>query len=395
MENENKTPTLTDDELRNTMMKDRNSIGNMNTTISATKNNAFNLSLREADPEEKDIILQIKNNIDLTRVVSVLNYGLEAQEGITQSSEIMIKSLKLEDVGESGVLMENMLKDMRTVGVNDLKADTFLSKIPIIGDLLHASVRKVTSRFDTVADKINETKKLIIQQKHNLEKDLEDMENMYRENIRYVRKLELFLIAANEEIPHIYEREQALKDLALKTQDQLDTQNASDYAASVRLFEKRIDNLKIARINGLQMGVQIKLSGVGDTVFINDFIDLIHTVIPQWSAGFKLAASMTVKEKAFIISTAAKDFSNKQALSNAERVVQLVSNFKEAASRNILDLDTIKQVNALTIKAVEDNLSNYKMIKDNRIKLNSELETLESNLKNALLNTNRSQKENL
>lgn len=391
MENENKTPTLTDDELRKTMFKDKNN--HSNSTPLVVNNSVSDSSLRIPDQEEKETILQIRNNIDLTRIVSVLNYGLEAQEGITQSSETMIKSLKLEDVGGSGILMETMLKDMRTVGVNDLKPDTFLSKIPVIGDLLHASVRKVTARFDTVADKIDETKKLIIQQKRNLEKDLEDMENMYNENIRYVRRLELFLIAANEELPNIYQREQALKDLALRSQDQLDTQNAADYASSVRLFEKRIDNLKIARINGLQMGVQVKLSSRGDAVFINDFIDLINTVIPQWSIGFKLAASMTVKEKAFVISTAAKDFSNQQALSNAERVVQMVSNFKEAASRNILDLDTIKQVNVLTIKAIEDNLTNYKTIKDNRIKLNSELETLENNLKNALLNTNRTQKE--
>lgn len=391
MENENKTPTLTDDELRKTMFKDKNN--HSNSTPLVVNNSVSDSSLRIPDQEEKETILQIRNNIDLTRIVSVLNYGLEAQEGITQSSEMMIKSLKLEDVGGSGILMETMLKDMRTVGVNDLKPDTFLSKIPVIGDLLHASVRKVTARFDTVADKIDETKKLIIQQKRNLEKDLEDMENMYNENIRYVRRLELFLIAANEELPNIYQREQALKDLALRSQDQLDTQNAADYASSVRLFEKRIDNLKIARINGLQMGVQVKLSSRGDAVFINDFIDLINTVIPQWSIGFKLAASMTVKEKAFVISTAAKDFSNQQALSNAERVVQMVSNFKEAASRNILDLDTIKQVNVLTIKAIEDNLTNYKTIKDNRIKLNSELETLENNLKNALLNTNRTQKE--
>lgn len=391
MENENKTPTLTDDELRKTMFKDKNN--HSNSTPLVVNNSVSDSSLRIPDQEEKETILQIRNNIDLTRIVSVLNYGLEAQEGITQSSETMIKSLKLEDVGGSGILMETMIKDMRTVGVNDLKPDTFLSKIPVIGDLLHASVRKVTARFDTVADKIDETKKLIIQQKRNLEKDLEDMENMYNENIRYVRRLELFLIAANEELPNIYQREQALKDLALRSQDQLDTQNAADYASSVRLFEKRIDNLKIARINGLQMGVQVKLSSRGDAVFINDFIDLINTVIPQWSIGFKLAASMTVKEKAFVISTAAKDFSNQQALSNAERVVQMVSNFKEAASRNILDLDTIKQVNVLTIKAIEDNLTNYKTIKDNRIKLNSELETLENNLKNALLNTNRTQKE--
>jgi uncharacterized protein YaaN involved in tellurite resistance len=122
-------------------------------------------------------------------------------------------------------------------------------------------------------------------------------------------------------------------------------------------------------------------------MLMEDIQDIVHNTIPRWKRQFLIAISNCEKEKALRVTQALKDCINQQYVRNAEKLQALEEQIAANYQRGILDLDSLKEVNRLTIETLRATLNHYQEGRRQRVEADCVISHSEEALKQALLET--------
>lgn len=341
--------------------------------------------LKPASGQEIQFIENIKNNINIEDTTSIIKYGTEAQTAIANFTDGVLQHVKTKDVGETGKHLEAMIDEMNSISFDSIKAsDGFMANLPIIGYWVKKGVKKITGDFSTVQSKVVELMTTMSGQETILAKDIKMFDDFYNQTLAFVRNLELFIMAGELKVVDLKKEVEELKVIAEQTQDHLDAQKWSDKFKAVDRFERRLHNLKISRIASINSGSHIRMAQEADKMLIEDINDIINSTIPLWKNQFVMAISLLNSDKALKINKTVKDYTNKQYVDNANKLNGLVSQLGEEYQRGILDIDSLEQVNKLTIDTIQKSLSIHKNASVKRVEAEKRLTVMEDELKDAL-----------
>jgi len=337
--------------------------------------------------EQKQQAVVIADGFDPMDSVATITFGKEAMESITAFSDQVLEQVRAKDTGEAGDILEAMVSQMKGSRFEDIKPDSFLSKLPLIGELFE-TFGKFVKGFDSVKERLDELEQKLNAQGYRLEQDIIQLDGLYDENLNLLQQLDIYLEAGsvslerlnNEQIPQ-------LSELAEKSGDPVDSQKLRDLQQATGRLEKRLHNLKQARLAALQTAPQIRLSQEGNKMLMEDIQDIIHNTIPLWKRQFLIAISNYEKEKALKVTRTVKDYTNQQYLQNAQKLQSLEEQIAENYQRGILDLDTLKEVNKITIDTLNNTLKHYEEGRRVRREAEKAISQAEAELKQALMQT--------
>ncbi|WP_415881456.1 toxic anion resistance protein [Neptuniibacter sp. SY11_33] len=337
--------------------------------------------------EQQQRAVAISQDYDPLDSMATITFGKEAMESITAFSDQVLEQVRTKDTGEAGDILEAMVTQMKSSRFEDIKPDSFLSRLPLIGELFQ-TFGKFVKGFDSVKGRLDELEQKLNAQGHRLEKDIVQLDGLYDENLNLLQQLDIYLEAGqitldrlnNEQIPE-------LSKLAETSGDPVDSQKLRDLQQATGRLEKRLHNLKQARLAALQTAPQIRLSQEGNKMLMEDIQDIIHNTIPLWKRQFLIAISNYEKEKALKVTRTVKDYTNQQYLQNAQKLQSLEEQIAENYQRGILDLDTLKEVNQITIDTLNNTLKHYEEGRRMRQEAEKAITQAEEELKQALMQT--------
>ncbi|TDW57627.1 toxic anion resistance protein TelA [Oceanimonas baumannii] len=122
-------------------------------------------------------------------------------------------------------------------------------------------------------------------------------------------------------------------------------------------------------------------------MLMEDIQDICHNTIPLWKRQFLIAISNFEKEKALKVTRAVKDYTNQQYVRNAEKLQQLELDIAGNYQRGVLDLESLKEVNRITIDTLNSTLEHYREGRRQRAEAEREIGRAEEELKQALRQT--------
>ncbi|WP_415896337.1 toxic anion resistance protein [Neptuniibacter sp. QD72_48] len=337
--------------------------------------------------EQQQRAVAISQDYDPLDSMATITFGKEAMESITAFSDQVLEQVRTKDTGEAGDILEAMVTQMKSSRFEDIKPDSYLSRLPLIGELFQ-TFGKFVKGFDSVKGRLDELEQKLNAQGHRLEKDIVQLDGLYDENLNLLQQLDIYLEAGqitldrlnNEQIPE-------LSKLAETSGDPVDSQKLRDLQQATGRLEKRLHNLKQARLAALQTAPQIRLSQEGNKMLMEDIQDIIHNTIPLWKRQFLIAISNYEKEKALKVTRTVKDYTNQQYLQNAQKLQSLEEQIAENYQRGILDLDTLKEVNQITIDTLNNTLKHYEEGRRMRQEAEKAITQAEEELKQALMQT--------
>lgn len=377
-------------ELKNKLQKPEEMISQINENTLANYQKNGNLSTGIRGPEEEHeykLVEQFRSQINVGDSIQTIKFGTEAQTSLTKFADKLLSEVKLKDFGEAGEAIKSISKEIASLDESK-NQPTFLQSLlrPILGSNLSNMVKeKMQDRMDTAKDSIDRLVENLVIQNHHLSKDVYNLNNLYNENKKLVRQLELYIFAGLEEMPTIYKSLAKLQEIAKETGDISDGQNYADMYKAVDRFEKRINNLKRARLAAIQGATQIRLTEGTNTMLIEDINDVIDNVIPAWKRQFVQSISIDRQKTANEIVKVSKDSANLLYRKNADNMDQLVMEVGKGYARGIYDIESMQVVNASTIGTLKKTLSIHKEAKEAREKSEIELVKMEDELRQALI----------
>lgn len=330
--------------------------------------------------EEKKQVEEFVKQIDVANVKMVNSYGASAQKGIATFSSSITGTVKTKEFGDVG----DSLRELR-VAINS----TIVPEKKGIFGIFQKGKQKVTyliANYESAETNVRKIEKDLQRHQQVLTKDIYVFDQMYDMNLEFYKELTMYIIAGKKALELARSTKLVeLREKAESTQDQLDIQIYRDYDDACKRFEKRIFDLETTRLVSIQMAPQIRLLQNADQQVVDKLRSDVINTIPLWRNQMVLALGIEHTTRALNAQSAVDEMTNEMFRRNAETLKQGAIDAAVASERGIVDIETLKKVNADIITSINEVVKIHEEGSKKRAEAQEELGRIEDELKQALL----------
>lgn len=331
--------------------------------------------------EEKKMVDDFVEKIDINNSNSILQYGVGAQKKIADFSETALSNVKTKDLGEVGEMLSNVVNELKTFEATDEKKGFLgIFKKPV------EKFSQMKAKYDKVDGNVSKICTMLEKHQVQLLKDIAMLDKMYEINKVYFKELSMYILAGKkklnklqqEELPKLVERAQAsgLPE---------DAQATNDFVSLCDRFEKKIHDLELTRMISLQMAPQIRLIQNNDSLMSEKIQSTIVNTIPLWKSQIVLALGVAHSSNAAKVQNEVTNMTNELLRKNAETLKMSTIETAKASERGIVDIETLKITNESLITTLDEVLKIQIEGREKRKAAEAELQNIEEQLKTKLL----------
>lgn len=335
------------------------------------------------DQQELEVII---GEIDLKDRSSIMFFGSKTQEQMSAISEKMLDGVKNKDLGQAGNALNDMVTAIKGFDIDELNPNRkqgfwerlFGKAKPVVQFLnRYEDVRK---QIDTITDDME-------QHKTQLLTDVVTLDKLYDANLDFFHKLELYIAAGEEKLKRIEGTEipALVAQAEANNEDMMAAQALRDLRSARDDLERRIHDLRLTRQVAMQSLPSIRLVQENDKTLINKINSTLINTVPLWKN--QLAQAVTIFRMSDAADTVkrATDLTNDLLESNAENLRTANQEVRKQMERGIFDVESVRKANNSLIATINDSLQIAEEGKDMRAKAETEIQQMESELREALI----------
>ncbi|MDR7855705.1 toxic anion resistance protein [Tissierella sp.] len=332
-------------------------------------------------PEEKKIVEDFANQIDLNKSNQILQYGVGAQKKIADFSETALGNVKTKDLGEIGEMLSGVVTELKSFDVEE-EEKGFLGFFKKTSNKLTA----MKAKFDKAEVNVNKICEALEANQIQLLKDIAMLDKMYDLNKTYFKELSMYILAGKKKLAKVQEEElPALIEKSAASGLPEDAQAVNDLTAICNRFEKKIHDLELTRMISIQMAPQIRLVQGNDTIMAEKIQSTIVNTIPLWKSQMVLALGVTHSGQAARAQREVTDMTNQLLRKNAETLKMATIETAKESERGIVDIETLRITNESLISTLDEVMRIQIEGHQKRKEAEVELNRIEEELKTKLL----------
>lgn len=332
-------------------------------------------------PEEKKVVDDFAQKIDLKKSNEILQYGVGAQKKVSDFSESTLNNVKTKELGEIGDLLSGVVTELKKFN-DDKEEKKFLG-------IFKKPVNKLSDmkvKYDKAEVNVNKIVEALEKNQIQLLKDIAMLDKMYELNKTYFKELSMYVLAGKKKLDNVYNEELPLLiEKSKKSGLPEDAQAVKDLTELSNRFEKKIHDLELTRMISLQMAPQIRLVQNNDSIMAEKIQSTIVNTIPLWKSQMVLALGVHNSIEAAKAQREVTDMTNIMLRKNAETLKSSTIETAKESERGIVDIETLKVTNESLITTLDEVMRIQTEGRQKRREAEKELSRIEEELKNKLL----------
>ncbi|MCQ2423352.1 MAG: toxic anion resistance protein [Clostridia bacterium] len=331
--------------------------------------------------EERRIVEEFQQKIDITDSAMVMQYGAAAQQKVAGFSDAALQNVRTKDFGEVGDMMSKLVVELKGIEEPE-KTKGFLGLFKRARyniNVMQAKYDKAEVNVDKIVDALENHQVVLL-------KDISTLDKMYDMNLSYLKELTMYILAGKKRLQT--ERETTLVELVEKAKTSglpEDTQAANDFREKCERFEKKLYDLELTRTIAIQMAPQIRLVQNNDTLMTEKIQSTIVNTIPLWKSQMVIALGMAHSSQAMQAERAVNDMTNELLKKNAEALHQGTIEVARESERGIVDIETLTKTNEQLIQTLDEVQQIQAEGHAKRVQAEKELARMEGELRDKLL----------
>ncbi|MFQ9509905.1 MAG: toxic anion resistance protein [Lachnospiraceae bacterium] len=331
--------------------------------------------------EERRMVDDFVQKIDITNSNLVLQYGAGAQKKIADFSDSALNNIKTKDLGEVGELLTGVVAELKSFDVEEEEKGLF--------GFFKKTSNKLTNmraKYEKAEVSVNRICKVLEDHQVQLMKDVAMLDKMYELNKVYFKELSMYILAGKKKLAKI-EAEELPKIVQRASESGLpeDAQAANDLSSLCNRFEKKIHDLELTRMVSIQMAPQIRLVQSNDTLMSEKIQSTLVNTIPLWKGQMVLALGVTHSQQAARAQREVTDMTNELLRKNAATLKLATVETAKESERGVVDIETLKMTNESLISTLDEVLRIQTEGRNKRKEAEVELNRIEDELKRKLL----------
>lgn len=332
-------------------------------------------------PAEQQMVNEFAAKIDIENTNQILQYGAGTQKKMADFSDTALENVKMQDLGEIGDLITNVVAELRDFDAQDDggRFFGFFKK-------QSSKIENLKNKYDKAEVSIEKITDSLQQHQVRLLKDSAMLDKMYEQNLNYFKELTMYILAGKKKLEETRNGKLAeLKNKAMMSGLPEDAQAARDLDEKCNRFEKKLHDLELTRTIAMQTAPQIRLIQNNDTVMVEKIQTTIVNTIPLWKSQMVLALGIAHSAEAAQAQRQVTDITNELLRKNAEMLHTATVETAKESERGIADLETLQKTNADLIQTLDDVMRIQMEGRQKRQAAESEMRRMEDELKRKLL----------
>ena len=336
-------------------------------------------------PEERKMVNDFAEKIDITNSQMILQYGAASQKKLSDFSETALSRVKTKDMGETGELITNLISELQGFDATTEQPKGIFGFFKKTSN----SIEQLKTRYDSADKNVERIKAQLEDHQVTLMKDITMLDKMYELNLVYFKELTMYILAGKKKLAEVRANDlKAAQEKAQRTQLPEDAQAARDLADLCDRFEKKLYDLELTRNVSIQMGPQIRLIQSNDTMMAEKIQTTIVNTIPLWKNQMVLALGIAHSQQAMQAERAVTDATNELLKKNAATLKQGTIEIAKESERGIVDIETLQQTNKQLIETLDELNKIRADGKAKRANAEQELGRIEGELRQKMLEIN-------
>ena len=332
-------------------------------------------------PAEQQMVNEFAAKIDIENTNQILQYGAGTQKKMADFSDTALENVKMQDLGEIGDLITNVVGELRDFDAQDDggRFFGFFKK-------QSSKIENLKNKYDKAEVSIEKITDSLQQHQVRLLKDSAMLDKMYEQNLNYFKELTMYILAGKKKLEETRNGKLAeLKNKAMMSGLPEDAQAARDLDEKCNRFEKKLHDLELTRTIAMQTAPQIRLIQNNDTVMVEKIQTTIVNTIPLWKSQMVLALGIAHSAEAAQAQSQVTDITNELLRKNAEMLHTATVEIAKESERGIVDLETLQKTNADLIQTLDDVMRIQMEGRQKRQAAESEMRRMEDELKRKIL----------
>lgn len=354
--------------------------------VLAEPSNAL-VTLQEADAPASEQIKKRMAELDMSDTQSIISFGSNAQTELQQISQSMLAGVRNKDVGPAGDSLRGIVSTIRGFSVSELdvrRKQSWWERL--LGRA--APMAKFVARFEDVQGQIDKITDDLLAHEHVLLKDIESLDLLYEKTLNFYDELALYIAAGEEKLAELDTKTIPAKEAEVSAASEEDgvmkAQELRDMRSARDDLERRVHDLKLTRQVTMQSLPSIRLVQENDKSLVTKINSTLVNTVPLWET--QLAQAVTIQRSAEAAGAVrdANDLTNELLTSNAENLRSANKVIRQEMERGVFDIEAVKKANADLIGTIQESLEIADEGKRKRAEAETELQTMEAELKATL-----------
>ena len=343
------------------------------------------IAVTQLSEEQKAKAMTIAKTIDEKDLNTIINFGAETQQQVSDFANQMIANVKNKDTGSIGDSLNELL-----INLNELKPNALVAKdsnifLRIFGNI-RKSIQLAQMRFQEVGEQVDKISIKLATDKDGLLHDNAALEELYKRNKEFFDELNVYIGAGEMKIEELQQKliPEAMQK-AQETGDQMDVQVVNDLHQFLDRLEKRNHDLKLTRQMTIQQAPQIRLIQNTNQTLAEKIQSSITTTIPLWKNQIAIAMTLLRQKDAVTAQRQVSETTNQLIQKNSEMLKISTIETARENERGIIDLETLQKTQQNLIETLEETLQIQQEGRMRRKAAEIELNRLEGTMQQQLL----------
>lgn len=357
-------------------MSDNKTKENLDTIPNVEEQNDH-FDLVEADAQQIDTY---KNQIVALDNQSVMDYGREQQQQLSQYSDRMLQEVQKEDVKDIGKTLDKLMKQLNESDPDKLLPENqniftkMFNRTKEAVEKQFAHLTSVSAKIDSVSRELDSNQKI-------LKRDIQSLDALYEHNQAYFKDVSALVDAGELRLKELREHElQQLKDKASETGAQEDVQAVADMEDFIERLDKRVYDLQLSRDVALQSAPQIRMIQNINQSLAEKIQTSVMTSIPVWKNQMAIALALTNQRQVANSQKLVNDTTNDMIKKHSEMLKENAIRTAKENERAVIDVESLEESQANIKEAIQKTLEIKEQGQTKRKEAKVKLKDLEQQL---------------
>lgn len=362
-----------------------------NTEVEAT----FSLEKTENEVVQKiknsPEVLALKQQLDFNNAESVMQFGNETANEISQFADQILANIKSTNVEDSGELLTQLNKIMDKFDVKDFKDAP--KKQSLIGKLFNNAkkgVEQLLKKYETMGGEVEKVYVQLKQYEGEIKTANQNLDQMFRKNMDYFELLEKYILAGKMVAEEV--RTKVIPEFesrAIASGEQIDQVHLNNANQSLELLEQRIFDLELAKNVALQSMPQMKMIQQGNYNLMRKINSAFVVTIPIFKQSLTQAIMLKRQAIQAQAMAALDEKTNELLLRNAQNTAMQSKMTAQLASGSSIKVETLEETWRTIVEGIEETKAIQAEARQKRIEGSQKLQEIQDDFRARVQNAGK------
>ena len=303
--------------------------------------------------EKSSVTDALTSTINVNDMNSMVTFGKDVAEEIAKSSDIILNSMNMTQVNDSGELLTNLSKIMSKFDLNEIKDDE-KKGIARFFTNMKKEIEKILDKYHTMGDEIDKIYVKLKQYEAEINSSNEKLEDLFQANINTYQELVKYIVAGEQAIKEVDEYINQKRTEYEQSQDNMIKFDIQTLENAKGILEQRVYDLRTAENIAMQTVPMIKsmeFTNVNLNRKINSAFIITMPVFKQALAQAILLKRQRIQAEGM---KALDEKTNEMLLKNAQNTVEQTKLAAQLANQSSVKIETLESTWNTIVNGIDE-----------------------------------------